>query len=89
MVVARASGTLIASSFKQNTFLTLEVRTAGVRPGLGATGGPCTGGHAGAPERGGTGGPGTGATGGPGAAPPGGLGVGRVGLNIWGAPPHT
>ena len=34
MVVARASGTLIASSLKQNTFLTLKVRPAGGSPPL-------------------------------------------------------
>ena len=32
MVVARASGTLIASSLKQNTFLTFEVRPRGGSP---------------------------------------------------------
>ena len=46
MVVARASGTDLASSLKRNTFLTLGVRPAG---GLGGTGG-----HAGAPGRGAT-----------------------------------
>ena len=53
MVVARASGTDLASSLKQNTFLTLGVCPAG---GPRGTGGPGTGGH---------GGPGTGDTGGP------------------------
>ena len=38
MVVARASGTLIAPSLKQNTFLTLELRPAG--GGLGAPASP-------------------------------------------------
>ena len=50
MVVARASGTDLASSLKQNTFLTLEVRPAG---------GPASvrdGGTEGAPGRGDTGG---------------------------------
>ena len=35
MVVARASGTLIASSLKQNTFLTLELHPAGGSPRYG------------------------------------------------------
>ena len=48
MVVARASGTLIASSSEQNKFWTLKLRRAGgVRAGRGATGGPGTGGHGG------------------------------------------
>ena len=50
MVVARASGTDLASSLKQNTFLTLGVCPAGGPAG--------TGGHAGAPGRGATQGPG-------------------------------
>ena len=68
MVVARASGTDLASSLKQTTFLTLGVhpvagsaRDGGTRgsPGRGPRGGPGTGGHAGAPGRGGTQGPDT------------------------------
>ena len=51
MVVARASGTLIASSLKQNAFLTLHSCTR-----AGAAGAPGTGGHRGGPGRGGTGG---------------------------------
>ena len=60
MVVSRASGKLIASSLKQNTFLTLGVRAAG---GSARDGGP-----EGAPRRGDTGGPGTGGHGGGAAA---------------------
>ena len=52
MVAARASGTLIASSLKQNTFLTLECTRAGGHGGAQdeeAWGGSCgTGGYAGA-----------------------------------------
>ena len=44
MVVARAFGTLMASSLKQNTFLTLEARPG---RGRGATDGTGTGGHGG------------------------------------------
>ena len=51
MVVARASGTDLASSLKQNTFLTLEVCPVGRGPhGTGGQGGP---------GRGDRGGPGT------------------------------
>ena len=61
MVVARASGTDLASILKRNTFLTLEVRPAGgpesARDG-GTRGGPGRG-DTGAPGRGDTGGPGT------------------------------
>ena len=53
MVVARASGTDLASSLRQNTFLTLR---GAPRGGSGRDGGPRgapgTGGHAGAPGRG-------------------------------------
>ena len=38
MVVARASGTDLASSLKQNAFLTLKVRPAGGPPGTGGHG---------------------------------------------------
>ena len=54
MVVARASGTDLASILKRNTFLTLGVRPAG-GPGSardGGTGGPGKGGHGGARETG-------------------------------------
>ena len=62
MVVARASGTDLASSLRQNTFLTLEVHPAGGgsardggtrrAPGRGDTGGPGMGGHGGARDGG-------------------------------------
>ena len=42
MVVGRASGTLMASSLKENTFFTLKLHPAGSPPG---TGGHGTGGH--------------------------------------------
>ena len=58
MVVARASGTDLASSLRQNTFLTLGVRPAGVRAGRGDRGGPGTGGHGGARDGGTRGAPG-------------------------------
>ena len=51
MVVARASGTDLASSLKRNIFLTLEVHPWGVRGPRG------TGGHGAAPGRGNTGPP--------------------------------
>ena len=47
MVVARASGTDLASSLKQNTFLTLEVRPAGGVPPI--DGHPMVGGRGGVP----------------------------------------
>ena len=58
MVVARASGTDLASSLKRNTFLTLGVRPVerSARDG-GTRGGSGTGGHGGGPGRGDTGGP--------------------------------
>ena len=82
MVVARASVMDLASSFKRNKFLTLEVRPAGGRAGRGATRGPGTGGHGG-PGRGDTGGPGTGGHGGPGT---GGHGEPRDGVPITSRP---
>ena len=64
MVVARASGTDLASILKRNTFLTLEVRPVGRGPrgprGTGGHGRPRDGGTRGAPGRGDTMGPGTG-----------------------------
>merc|ERR1739841_388265 len=66
MVVARASGTDLASSLKQNTFLTLGVRPAGGPCGTGGPGGPGTGGHGGPRDGGTRGGPGRGDTGGAG-----------------------
>ena len=65
MVVARASGTDLASSLKRNTFLTLGVRPArgpgSARDG-GTEKGPGTGGHKRAPGRGDTGPPPDGGT---------------------------
>ena len=52
MVVSRASGTLMASSLKQNTFLTLGVRPAGDPRGTGGPGGARDGGTRGGPGRG-------------------------------------
>ena len=59
MVVARASGTDLASILSQNTFLTLEVCPAR------GPGSARDGGTEGAPGRGDTGAPGRGDTGGP------------------------
>ena len=45
MSAARTSGTDLASSLRQNTFLTLKVRPAGGPRGTGGPGDPATGGH--------------------------------------------
>ena len=67
MVVARASGTDLASSLKRNTFWTLEVRPVG-GSGSGRDGGPEPP-PDGGPSRPRTGGPSRPRTGGHGAAP--------------------